>query len=137
MTSILHKVNPANLLYVLFSFQGRISRREWWLGAFVILAVTLALVVVGMSMDDEFRGAVSTHRRFFSALDSVTGRLSLLLGIPSTAVYVKRLHDLGRSGWWTLGLFVPIFGLIIFVALIVVKGDSGPNKYGSDPLVPG
>ena len=48
--------------------------------------------------------------------------------IPSIAVGVRRMHDVGKSGWFVL---IPIYNLI----LAVTEGDKGDNKYGPDPKV--
>jgi uncharacterized membrane protein YhaH (DUF805 family) len=54
---------------------------------------------------------------------------SLGVLIPSIAVGVRRMHDVGKSGWF---LLIPIYNLI----LAVREGESGPNKYGPDPKNP-
>jgi uncharacterized membrane protein YhaH (DUF805 family) len=46
------------------------------------------------------------------------------------AITVKRLHDLGRPGLEAAWLFVPIISIIVFVALCIVPGQPGPNRYG-------
>lgn len=51
---------------------------------------------------------------------------SLIILLPSIAVGVRRMHDVGKSGWY---LLIPIYNLI----LLATNGDSGENKYGSDP----
>ncbi len=51
---------------------------------------------------------------------------SLAVFIPSIAVAVRRMHDVGKSGWFIL---IPIYNLI----LACTNGESGENKYGTDP----
>ena len=46
--------------------------------------------------------------------------------IPAIAVSVRRMHDVGKSGWFML---IPIYNFILTVS----EGDSGPNEYGDDP----
>ena len=46
--------------------------------------------------------------------------------LPSIAVAVRRMHDVGKSGWYIL---IPIYNFI----LSVTEGDKGKNKYGTDP----
>jgi uncharacterized membrane protein YhaH (DUF805 family) len=58
---------------------------------------------------------------------------SLALFIPSLAVGVRRLHDVGKSGWFTLIVFVPLVGVIWLLVLDCTAGDLGPNQYGQDP----
>lgn len=58
---------------------------------------------------------------------------SLAVLVPSLAVSVRRLHDVGKSGWYHLILLIPIAGWIWFFVLMVTEGDSGDNSYGPDP----
>lgn len=46
---------------------------------------------------------------------------------------IKRLHDIGLSGWFILLSFLPIFNILFALGLFLVSGTTGPNKYGSDP----
>ena len=63
------------------------------------------------------------------------GILTLLLLWPSICLYAKRWHDRGKSGWWSLIIFVPIIGSIWFlVELGFLRGTDGPNRFGPDPL---
>ena len=58
--------------------------------------------------------------------------LGILFIIPSIAVGVRRLHDVGKSGWWYLLAFVPIANLYI-IYLAIVDSQAGDNEYGSNP----
>ena len=60
--------------------------------------------------------------------------VSLVLMIPSIAVAIRRLHDIGKSGWWYFIIFIPIVGAILFLLWTCRKGTEGENVYGSDPL---
>lgn len=96
-------------------FSGRARRKEYWM--FILFYVLFAFAL-GIMM-----GVVG-------ASQSAAGLVNLvyLLGlfIPSISVGVRRMHDIGRSGWW---LIVP------FVGLIFCFFDSTPaaNKYGPNP----
>ena len=46
--------------------------------------------------------------------------------IPSIAVGIRRMHDVGKSGWF---LLIPIYNFILAVS----DGEVGENQYGSDP----
>ena len=104
----------------LFSFNGRINRRAFWLRFslpyFVILYATIA--VEGL-----FVGRL-VFTFFF-----------VLLGLWSTfAVLVKRLHDIDRSDLWVLVLFIPGIGSIYYLLIGCLPGTRGPNRFGQDPL---
>jgi hypothetical protein len=54
---------------------------------------------------------------------------------PALALYAKRWHDRGKSGWWTLIILIPLVGPIwLLIELGALEGTRGPNNYGPDPL---
>jgi uncharacterized membrane protein YhaH (DUF805 family) len=75
---------------------------------------------------------------------SIVGMLAMVvmlvlwlgLVLPSLAVVVRRLHDLGWSGWWFLAQVIPFVSLIMLIGFMM-RGNDGPNKYGPDPLAGG
>ena len=63
----------------------------------------------------------------------LTGLFAIATLLPSISVGVRRLHDMGKSGWWSLVLLVPFVGVIIMLIMCAQPGESGSNQYGSDP----
>lgn len=57
--------------------------------------------------------------------------LSVIIGIVLVIETIRRLHDLGKSGWWVLSFIIPFVWLMTWC-----KGQSGPNEYGEDPRAP-
>ncbi|MFC4261652.1 DUF805 domain-containing protein [Ferruginibacter yonginensis] len=101
------------------NFNGRARRSEyWWFFLFNILIGIVAgiidVAIFGKGPEDV--GILGT-----------TTSLALLL--PNLAVAVRRVHDVGKSGWFIL---IPIYNLI----LVCTEGDMGSNEYGSDPKRP-
>ncbi len=94
-----------------FSTKGRISRKQWWIGYVILFAVGLAYTALEMLINGEF----DPH-------DKSTARLatwrylaySLLVLWPWLALYARRLHDLGRTGWWGALLLIPSYFYIFF-----------------------
>jgi len=74
-----------------------------------------------------------------SVVDGVAGTVylgviySLAVLIPSIAVGVRRLHDIGRTGWWLL-IILTIVGILVILYFSVLGGDEGENEYGPDPI---
>ncbi|WP_428230905.1 DUF805 domain-containing protein [Flavobacterium sp.] len=99
------------------NFKGRARRKEYWM---FFLANAIISIVLGIV--DGVSGLT------FGAAE--TGILGLVysLGViaPSIAVSVRRMHDVGKSGWF---IFIPIYNLI----LACTEGDKGVNEYGADP----
>ena len=100
------------------TFSGRATRAEnWWWVLFTIIGV------VALSIVDIIAGTPA----------SLSGIFRLVTLIPSFAVGARRLHDINRSGWWQLLLFVILIGWIILILWAIKQGNKGPNKYGPDP----
>ena len=98
-------------------FNGRARRKEFWyftLFSF-LLAIALGIILGLLGVDPNGREFNYT----FYAYD-----LAFLL--PNIGVGVRRMHDIGRSGWYIL---VPVYNLILFCE----NGMVGDNEYGPDP----
>ena len=119
--------------HLLFSFDGRINRAKWWLGIlFLIIAYFILIFVLSLFIGGGFDPASG---ELPSSVWIGVAIIYALLIWPSLALYAKRWHDRGKSGWWTLIVFVPIVGSIwILVELGCLSGDEGANDYGPDPL---
>ena len=66
---------------------------------------------------------------FGGRYDPISIIVSLVLLLPSLAVSVRRLHDIGRSGWWIFIAVVPILGWLLLLYWYVQPGDEGRNDY--------
>lgn len=95
-------------------FTGRAQRAEYWWFVLFWFGVLALLNIV--------------------QLEAVAGIFSLVILIPSIAVAVRRLHDVGMSGWWYLLVLVPVLGMLALLYFFIQRGESGTNKYGPDPL---
>ena len=60
--------------------------------------------------------------------------LMVVLGVGGFMLIIRRWHDLGKSGWLSLLMLVPLFNFFVLIFLWVKKGTDGPNTYGDDPL---
>jgi uncharacterized membrane protein YhaH (DUF805 family) len=103
------------------TFSGRASRSEYW---FWILFAFLVIGAGGI-VDEALLPNVE------SGLLAPLIALALLL--PNIAVAVRRLQDLDRSGWWLLIYFTGI-GAIVLLVWFCMKGTTGSNRFGADPL---
>ena len=111
------------------NFKGRARRSEYWYYRLASTIIFLLFVVLGVVV--------------YAATDN--GPLALGLGygllmlyalgtmVPSLAVSVRRMHDIGKSGWTIFVAMIPLVGPIWILVLLFTEGDSGENYYGTDP----
>jgi len=108
-------------------FQGRSGRKEYWMFLLFQMVVSIALNIVsfiGASMDSGLIAGVGT------VLAAV---FALAMFIPNISVFVRRLHDIDKSGWQLLWAFLPIVGAIILLVFMVKPGTNGSNRFGPAP----
>jgi uncharacterized membrane protein YhaH (DUF805 family) len=115
------------VLWALFSLKGRVSRRVYWLATLFLIAVNSVLVGQMMGADE------ASYHRIAAALFPVVLVITLFANM---AVAVKRLHDVGYSGFLALTLFVPLVNLAFALWVGILPGTAGPNSFGETPDVP-
>ena len=99
------------------NFGGRATRAEYW---WWFLFVFLGGVVTGIV--DSFGIGVTQ------------GLFTLATLLPGLALGARRLHDIGKSGWWQLLWLVILVGWIILIVWCIRRGNREPNTHGPDPL---
>lgn len=104
-------------------FSGRARRREYWF--FVLFNI---IVAIGLGMVEGALG-IAAH----SDQSILAGIYSLAILLPSLAVGVRRLHDIGRTGTWLLLVFVPFIGAVVLLIFFVMDSQPGDNIYGPNP----
>lgn len=98
------------------NFEGRARRKEYWM---FFLANIIISFVLGFVLGLVF-ALISP------SLAPLVNIYSLAVLVPSIAVAIRRMHDIGKSGWYIL---IPIYNII----LLATEGDKGTNEYGPDP----
>ena len=147
---------------ILFSFEGRIGRRTYWLAILALIVAVQVLTFAPFLLESE-KAAV--------LIVALTSQFIWLLSLwPILAVGSKRLHDRDKNGWWLLvywllpfvlicgGFSIILFddprtgrtgdfatgGVLLFASLVpalfgiielgILPGTKGPNLYGADPV---
>ncbi|MBR5170967.1 MAG: DUF805 domain-containing protein [Muribaculaceae bacterium] len=105
-------------------FSGRARRKEYWMFTLFNLLIVIVLQVL-----DALIGTFSNDSR----IGLLSGIYTLGVMIPGLAVSVRRLHDIGRSGWYYLIGLIPIVGGIILLVWFCKEGDRFSNDWGEDP----
>ena len=115
-----------SLLHILFSFSGRLNRREYaavFFGTVIAFLVALAPII-----------ALSKALGGDSDADAYLGIFAIVFIAVckwiNLAALAKRLHDVGTSGWVCLLAFVPLLSLVLFVTMFFVPGAKSDNRYG-------
>ena len=119
-------------------FSGRASRSEFWWNFLNYLPLASGLLILNFFYTGALSDlATSVGSGLFTTL--IIGPLlyllvflQLLLFFSFTAVTIRRLHDVGRSGWWLL-LSPTILGLVVIGFFLYLEGQSSKNKYGTVP----
>lgn len=110
-------------------FTGRARRAEfWWWTLFVLLVDAFLLILLAIFTSYEGLELAGAGVIIIYLLFSVA------VVLPGLAVAVRRLHDIGMSGWWYLIVLVPVIGPIIPLIWFCLRGTRGRNRFGSDPL---
>lgn len=107
-------------------FSGRARRKEYWLFAlfnliFLIVAAIFDHLIFGVAIE---------------AIGPLYAIYVLAVIIPGLAVAVRRLHDIGKSGWYFLINFIPLVGGIWFLVLMCLDSQPGENRFGPNPKEP-
>ena len=117
------------------TFSGRARRSEFWFWTlFAVIVIFVAAVLDGIlfpgTMHTQMADGVAS---FESTGGPVSALASLGMFLPGLAMQVRRLHDLDRSGWWVLLVFIPVIGIIVLFIWWCTQGTRGPNRFGEDP----
>ena len=128
--------------YLFTSFEGRISRQPFWLSVLAMIIVQwIVIIVLGTILGTSMMAGMDPGMDPEAAIAAANKAMipiwitMLVFLYPALAIYAKRWHDRGKSGWWTLIILVPLIGSIWFlVECGFLRGTEGPNQYGNDPL---
>lgn len=118
------------------NYASRSTRTEFWLFSFLapvfILAIAAIEAFVFKQASDMSRN--DSIRYMMNSLS--INLLSFLAILPLIALYVRRLHDLDKSGWQLLIYLIPLLGpLYISIITSFYRGTEGRNRFGGDPRV--
>jgi uncharacterized membrane protein YhaH (DUF805 family) len=92
-------------------FNGRAGRQEFWMFALINFIISVVL----------------------SAIRPLGYLYSLAVLTPCLAVGARRLHDIGRSGWFQLLVLIPLIGPIVLIVFAAQDSQPGENQYGPNP----
>lgn len=106
------------LLEKYVDFNGRARRSEYWYYTLFQAIVVYAIMGICLAI---------------GGIEWISTLVSLAFILPSLAVSVRRLHDIGKSGWWLFIAFIPFVGGIYLLYLTCKDSEFGENEYGPNP----
>ena len=112
------------------TFSGRSRRSECWWFVLFYLIVSAILQIIDRAVFGTATGPVGGPPQQVSIFAAIFSLVSLL---PNLAVGARRLHDIGKSGWWLLLGLIPIIGTIILIVWFAKDSDAETNAYGAPP----
>jgi len=98
-------------------FTGRSRRSEYWY--FILFNLIIGYTIAGLAY-------------FFPVFNYISYAFSLALLLPGIAVVVRRLHDIGKSGWWYLSVLTIIM-IPVLIYWFCQDSQTGTNQWGSNP----
>jgi len=117
------------LLQLYFSFNGRLSLKDFWL--YWVLPLYLGGAVIFYLLENVFHYPNAQYAiAFFLYAPFTPNVIFLFLCWPLLAVYAKRLHDRNLSGWFLLLRLIPILGsIILFIPIYLTPGTEKETRY--------
>ena len=115
-----------SLAWLFFSFKGRIARQSYALSIFFLLLPQM-VAILQLVRNEGNQGALALW-------------MLVLMGVvlcsfwSILAIVVKRLHDLGATGWLALLVFFPTINWIFMLILAVIPSSQQVNQYGPPPF---
>ncbi len=98
-------------------FNGRARRSEYWYWTLFNVVVALIASAIASVLKAPVLASI----------------WSIAVLIPSLAVCIRRLHDIGKSGWYYLFILIPIVGLVLLLVWFTRDSQPGSNQYGENP----
>ena len=119
------KESIVNVFQNYANFSGRARRSEYWYFTLFIFLVSAVLSGLNAAVF-----GTDAQMTIFTVIQSLFALATL---IPSIAVTVRRLHDIGKSGWFYFLILIPVVGSIILLVWECKDSEPGTNVYGPNP----
>ncbi len=103
-------------------FKGRADRKEFWYFAAALIAINVIFSILISVL-----GGITFLKWTILIIQAL---ISLALLVPSLAVSVRRMHDIGKGGGWIFINLVPFIGSIWYLILCIKESEPAPNRFG-------
>lgn len=115
------------------NFKGRARRKEYWMFTLVYVIILMGCTALDNMLGTVFMmdgGALGEISMGYGWAYTICGLAHFL---PALSLVVRRLHDVGKSGWFYLIILIPLIGIIWLLVLYCTEGQKQDNKWGPDP----
>lgn len=114
-----------------FNYKGRLNRKTYFFRVVPLNVVVTIFTEILVELDEIPYDEIGTGTEFL-----IYGMIFLMLPMVISCYMngIRRLHDMDKSGWLILVMFIPMINIIFNLYLILKRGTLGANRYGSDPL---
>ena len=125
---------------------GRSRRSEFWYFQLFVYAIDIPLYIIyfyysnnykqcyNYDYYDDYRyNCISKYEQKYTTFLGLMSLFSLIILIPYISLTVRRLHDIGQSGFLILGCFIPLLGFLILLFLCCNDSQKNTNEYGPSP----
>ncbi len=106
--------------YVVWNARSTRSEYWWWSLFAVIVAIAASIIDTAIFSTDVMTG-----------IGPVSGIVTLALFLPGLSVWIRRLHDTDRTGWWVWITLIPIVGVIVSLVFVLLPSTMGPTRWNS------
>jgi len=124
-----------------FKFSGRASRGEFWYFVFFSIFIGFIVWSLGNILDITYSMAFDKiyfvkdtdeliKTTIYKPINLLGAIFGLIIFIPFVAIGVRRLHDIGKSGWWYLIIFIPVIGAFILLFYFLLPSEGRTNRHG-------
>lgn len=115
----------------MFDFNGRSSRKEFWIFYLINMAIIMFLSIITIGFT--FSASKTSDVIYAQIILIISLTYLVLISVPFIAFLTRRLHDAGFSAWWLLIYFIPNIGFVTLLILAMFPSKPGHNKYGPNP----
>lgn len=104
--------------YVVWNARSTRSEYWWWTLFVIIVAIVASVIDSALFSTDMMTGT--------GPVSLIT---SLALFLPGLSLWIRRLHDTDRTGWWAWIILIPIVGLIVSLVFVLLPSKPGPTRW--------
>ena len=115
------------------NFKGRARRKEYWMFVLVNAIILIACMVLDNMLGTVFMMDAGPLGEISLGYGWLYFICTLVHFTPALGLVVRRLHDVGKSGWFYFIFLIPIIGIIWLLVLYCTEGQKQDNKWGPDP----